>query len=147
MIRLQGHRIDPERIYAVQWVLGVIGIAFAFLLGIFILLGGAQGLTGELYQPLMSTFGDYHVIGAVNVLGGILGVIGLGLDLTKVSITSAALCAFWNGMLAFYVIPANWTVPGGGNILGFYAALIMVIYLLRIVLLVAKPGPDAMKLR
>ena len=145
-LRLQGHAVSPEWLWIVQWMLGVLGVLWALLIGTFVTLGGAEYLTGQMYLNLIGTFRDYHVIGAVNILGGVLGAVGLVGDWRWVSVASASVCAMWNGLLAMFIIPANWLIPGGGNLLGIYALFVMLVYLMRVVLLAFTPRGPTVKL-
>lgn len=150
-MHLGAHSVDVGRLYATQRILGVIGVIWAALSGLFLVFGGARKLSQPAWRPLLETTHTvstvpvdqcYLVVGAVLLTGGILGVIGLMITERWVSLLSATICALWCSTVAGFLGMSNVNVAAGGNFVAVSVAMNALVFLIRFFLLSRSPQPD-----
>lgn len=147
---LGAHAVDLNRLYATQRILGVLGVGWATVAGIFLVLGGGRQLTYPSWQPLLEfahwSTGTpidecYRVVGVILLLGGAFGTLGLMLTCRWLSLASCITCLVWCATVAGFLGMSNVNVAGGGNFLSVAVVFIGLVYLVRFFLLVKTPEP------
>lgn len=110
------------------WVLALWALGF----GLYLTLGGAQGLTSPAYSILMSVIHEHNEwVGQSLLVAGMLNVVAMATRRNLLIAVAALLCGLWCAAISFYMGWSALTVTGAGNANMFTSALAAFFFFMR----------------
>lgn len=132
-----GHKVSPERLWAVAWSSGVFAVFWALIMGIWILRHYPHLFTTPAWGMLLEAIdGRKYIIGVWILAGGVVGLAGLIFRVRALSLASCVICIGWCGWIAAF----QWFSPA--NVGAGFAILACSVYVHRFVLLLSEPPDD-----
>jgi hypothetical protein len=149
-MHLGAHAVDLTRLYATQRILGVIGVFWAMLAGLFLVLGGARRLISPAWQPLLDLAHSRPPCRSMSATRWSAASCSSAacwassvsrFTRRHLSLASTVVCTVWCATVAGFLGMSNVNVVNGGNFVALSVAFNGLTYLVRFFLLIVEPQP------